>query len=102
MKKTINGLTYNTETAALIGSDSYNGSCTDFQSWEENLYVTSKGNYFLQGSGGPMSKYSTPIGNNGRGGGSDIIPLSKEDALAWAEEHDQDAVEHFVDMVEEA
>ena len=38
------------------------------------------------------------------GGGADLIPMSKADALAWAESHlDLEEVEvHFSDMLEDA
>jgi hypothetical protein len=104
MKATIEGKTYNTETATCIAKDGYPGSVTDFQNWVEHLYVTAKGSYFLYGSGGPMSKYAEPCGNNSMGGGSKIIPMTKAEALAWCEEHEcEDAIEkHFADMVTEA
>jgi hypothetical protein len=104
MKATINGKTYNTETASPIASAGYPGSVTDFQNWDESLYLTAKGSYFLHGSGGPMSAYAEPVGNNGMGGGSRIIPMTKAEALAWCEQREcQDAIEqHFADMVTEA
>jgi hypothetical protein len=102
MKKTINGKTYNTETAKEIGSWSNNYYYNDFNHCQESLYVTKKGNYFIHGSGGPMSKYSVSVGNNCWGGSSDIIALTESEALEWAEEHDQDAVKHFSHLLEEA
>jgi hypothetical protein len=100
-RKVINGKIYDTETAEHLGSDSY-GCSGDFDSWAENLYVTKRGNYFLQGRGGARSCYAVSCGNNSVGGGSDIRPLTRVEALAWAEAHDQDAMEHFADMLEEA
>jgi hypothetical protein len=104
MKKTINGKTYNTETAEEITYTSSHLYTNDFGYWSETLHKTKKGNYFLYGSGGAMSKYSEPCGNNGRCGGSDIIPLTMDEALEWCEEHDeQEAIEReFSLMVEEA
>lgn len=102
MQQVIDGKRYNTETATLLGSGRYNGNCTDFQYWQESLYVTAKGNYFGAGSGGPMSRYSTAVGNNGRGGGSNIRTMTKQSAMEWAEAYDQDALEHFADMVSDA
>ena len=104
MRQTIDGKTYNTNTAELIAEDSYNGSTSDFQWWCEELYITKKGAYFLCGRGGAMSSYAESCGNNGRGGGSQIIPMTKAEALAWCEEHDAEAAieEHFSDMVEDA
>jgi hypothetical protein len=34
-----------------------------------------------------MSKYSCPVGNNGRGGSSDIIALSESEAMEWMEKY---------------
>jgi hypothetical protein len=103
MKTTINHLTYNTETAEEIASDSH-GYSSDFNHWEETLYKTKNGNYFLHGKGGAMSRYSEACGNNSYCGGSEIIPMTEEEALAWCEEHDcQDAIEeHFKHMIQEA
>lgn len=104
MKQVIGGKVYNTETAEVIGSYSNNLSYSDFRNFEETLYLTKKGNYFLAGQGGPMTKYAESVGD-GLGSGSDITPLSKESALQWAEQYcgdDEDVMEHFKDMIEEA
>jgi hypothetical protein len=102
MTKTINGKRYNTETATEIGHFNNGYYYNDFYHYSETLYKTNKGNYFLYGSGNAMSKYSCSVGNNGRGGSSDIIPLTESEALEWAEEKDQDAVDHFSHLLEEA
>jgi len=56
MKKTINRKVYNTETATLIKTNtvSYFG---DPAGYEESLYQTKKGDYFVYGVGGVESKY---------------------------------------------
>lgn len=104
MKRTIEGKTYNTETAEEIGYNCSHLYCSDFGWWEETLHKTKKGNYFLHGSGNAMSKYSCPVGNNGSGGDSEIIPMTEEEALEWCEEsNNQDSIEkHFSNLVEEA
>lgn len=76
MKAIINGKRYNTETATEVASDGY-GLPNDFRSWEEVLYLTPRGNWFLWGKGGPMTKYRQDTGN-GWTGGSRIIPLSPD------------------------
>ena len=50
-----------------------------------------------------MSKYARPCGDM-TGGGSDIIPLTKGEALEWLENHDEtDAIEkYFANEIEEA
>lgn len=56
MKKTINRKVYNTDTATLIKSNtvSYFG---DPAGYEEVLYKTPKGEFFVYGVGGEESKY---------------------------------------------
>lgn len=104
MKKTINGKTYNTETAELL-AEYWNGlSSTDFGYCSEDLYRTKKGSYFLHGCGGPMSKYAESMGNSSWSGGSNIVPLSETEALTWCEEHDcEEAIdEYFSHLIQEA
>jgi hypothetical protein len=104
MKATINLLTYNTETADELASDSGGGYCNDFHHWEETLYRTQKGNHFLHGVGGAMSRYAEACGNNSYGGGSAIVPLTEAEALEWCEEHGcEDAIDtYFNHLTEEA
>ena len=87
MKKIISGKLYDTDTAKLLGSDSYRGSVTDFSYWNESLYLKRTGEYFLHGEGGPMSRYARSIDQNSWSGGERIIPLSPAKAREWAEEH---------------
>ena len=103
MKKIINSKIYNTETAKSIASYRAGLGKGDFRNYEEILYKTAKGVFFLAGSGGPMTKYSEPCGNM-TGGGSGIIPLTKEGALSWLEGHAfTDEIErYFSDLIEEA
>ena len=62
MKQIINGKTYNTETATELGHY-WNGlSDSDFRHISESLYRTKNGRYFLAGEGGPMTRYSHPVG----------------------------------------
>ena len=104
MRTTINSLTYNTETADELASDSSAGGRNDFRHWEETLYRTQKGNHFLHGTGGPMSRYAEACGDNSYGGGSAIVPLTEAEALEWCEEHGcQSAIDdHFNHLTEEA
>ena len=86
MKKVINRKRYDTDTATLMGSDSYSNS-RDFNHWTEELYRKSNGEYFLYGEGGPLTKYARTVGQNEWTGGEKIMPLSVEAAKKWAEEH---------------
>jgi len=77
---------YNTETAEQIGYDAYSNP-GDFHHWEETLYRTQKGRYFIAGGGGPLSSWGVPISNNGRGGSTGIRALTEAEALDWCESH---------------
>ena len=87
MKKIIDGRRYDTDTATLLGSNSYSGSVRDFAWWEETLYVKRTGEYFLLGEGGPATKYATQIDRNNWSGGWRIMPLTIEEAKAWTEKN---------------
>jgi len=109
MKKIINGLRYNTENAVLIGEADNVGngvdSATDFSYWSAGLYKTPRSaRFFLAGEGGPMSRFSHTVSQNSWSGGSDLIPMTKEEAMEWAEAHlNYDEVEkHFSDLIEDA
>lgn len=104
MKKVINGKVYNTETATEIDTYSNSYYTSDFNYFSETLYKTKKGNYFIHGVGNASSKYSCSVGNNGRGGSSEIIPLSESEAMNWLEENgDPEIIEkEFPHLLEEA
>jgi len=103
MKRIINGLSYDTTTATFIHNTSAYGP-SDFRWYDESLYRTRNGRYFLAGEGGPMTRWAAPAEGNCRTYGNGIIPLSPAEALAWAEQHiDPDTViEEFSDHVENA
>lgn len=83
MKKIINGKLYDTRTAKLVGD--YSRRYGDFSDYDEELYKKRTGEFFLFGEGGPMSAYAKPEGMNSWSGGSDIRPLTYEEAREWAE-----------------
>lgn len=103
MKTTIDNKTYNTATATKVAEASNHAPANDFHAWWETLYLTQKGNWFLHGEGGPMTIYATEHHNRSTDG-ERIIPMSREQALAWCVEHNaQEAIDlHFADLVEEA
>ena len=76
---------YNTETAEKIQKWNNGLYSNDFKACEETLYKKKKGEYFIYGSGGALSKYAVPCGNKGICGSSDIIPLTKDEAKIWME-----------------
>jgi len=104
MKQIVKGKKYDTETAEMISTDSYS-NYGDLNYWNEEIYRTRKGNWFLAGEGGAMSRYSRAVGQNETGGGSAIIPLTEGEALAWLEDHacDPEAYEeYFTGILEDA
>lgn len=84
MKQIINGKLYDTATADMIGRWSNCELYGDFSYIEENLYKTRKGNYFLCCYGGPLTGYGVTVGNERRFG-VEIIPISMQEAIKWAE-----------------
>lgn len=104
MKAIIEGKKYNTETAEALGEGGSRPGISrgDFQWYEETLYRTKKGSFFLAGRGGAMTHYSRAIGG-GSSGGSGIQPLSVDGAREWAEHHlDTDEYEEIFGATEEA
>jgi hypothetical protein len=87
MKKIIKGKLYDTDTAQRLGWWDNGLAAMDFSYCEEYLFVKKTGEYFLYGTGGPMSKYSQPINDNNWSGSEMIIPLSYDAARDWAETH---------------
>ena len=101
MKKVIAGKVYNTQTAECVGEMSW-GSTRGFTDCNEELYRKRTGEFFLHGYGGGMSKYAKSVGQNSWGWGEAIIPMTLEEAKAWAEEHlDGDEYEKIFGIIEE-
>lgn len=85
MKKVIDGKLYNTETAILIHRDTSSSlSMSDFHYYDEGLYITKKGNYFLAGEGHAQTRWATSD-RRSRSWGSGIIALNVNEALQWCE-----------------
>ena len=72
MKKTICKVEYDTTTAALVKKVTY-GNWGDPDGYEETLYVTENGKYFLYVNGGESSKHAK----------EDIKRMSKASAEEW-------------------
>lgn len=78
---------YDPKTAEFIA---YRCSDADsFIRYEESLYRTQDGEYFLDGEGGALSKYAQYCEDGSLGAGKDIIPLSKKEAIEWAKKYDK-------------
>ena len=103
MKKIISGKRYDTETAQKVAHYSNGLGRRDFRGYDEDLYRTKNGNWFLYGDGGPMTKYARPCGNM-TSGGTDIIPLTAADAQLWLEEKgfNEEVERYFAESVVDA
>lgn len=86
MKQYIKNKSYDTSTAAHIGSYEYGGA-SDLDHFCETLYRKRTGEYFLHGSGGAMSRYAVMSVANSWSGGEKISPLTADQAREWAQEH---------------
>lgn len=104
MKRIINGKSYNTETAECVAYWSNSYYPGDFHYFEEGIYRTKKGAWFVAGEGGALSKYSRSCGGNGSCGGDGIEPISEKEAQEWLESRDLtgELEEHFSSEIEEA
>lgn len=69
MKKSISRKVYNTDTAELIKTNNY-GEFGDPAGYQESLYKTPKGDFFIYGVGGAESKYPE----------EDIVTVTPEEA----------------------
>ena len=83
MKKVINNKLYNTETAECLGSYSNGYDPRKFDWYKESLYRKQTGEFFLHGTGGPLTAYASKS-VDGRGSGELIIPLIEDKAMEWA------------------
>ena len=86
MRKIINGKSYDTNTAKLIGSRD-NGEYGGFDFISESLYLKRTGEYFLHGRGGARTCYARYVGAESWCGGEQIIPLNLTSASSWAEKN---------------
>lgn len=86
MIKIINGKKYSTETAKMVTSWSNGYGSNDFHHYCEDLYLKKTGEYFIEYSGGPMSRCSVSVGSD-ICGSSGIIPLTEEETKEWIIKH---------------
>ena len=86
MRKTIANKSYDTDTAALVGTWD-NREYGNFDYVSESLYRKRTGEYFIHGEGGARSRYAESRGNNSWAAGEAITPLNIESATEWAQEH---------------
>ncbi|MBE5739904.1 MAG: hypothetical protein E7349_03490 [Clostridiales bacterium] len=77
MQKTICKKVYDTETSTLIKKVTF-GTFGSPDGYEETLYQTESGNFFLYTNGGAESKYKK----------EDITRMSAEKKNAWLKDHE--------------
>lgn len=98
MRRYVNGLRYDTETATEVTSVGSDFGKSDFQWWTADLYVTKSGRWFLHGRGNAASRFSKPAfgSGNGRQEGSGIEPLLNGEALRLLEDANEfDAIDRY-------
>jgi hypothetical protein len=91
MRKIIDGKIYNTETAEMVVTWDSGDSRSDFRYEDNYLYRTKRGNWFLSGEGGPMSRWARRCGS-GYSGGSGIQALTVDEAREFVERHGTTAI----------
>lgn len=103
MKRIVNGKRYDTDKADLVAEASH-GTPGDFSFYEESLYHTRRGAWFVYGEGGPSSPYSQQVGSGSRGAGSAVVPLEDTEAMRWLEKegYTSDLEEWFGSQIEDA
>ena len=77
MKKVICKVEYDTDASTLVKKYTF-GAFGEADGYEESLYVTEKGNYFLYVNGGTDSIYPT----------EDIKRLAKNKVEQWMADHE--------------
>ncbi len=105
MKAISKGRRYDTDTATKIVDVSPSGyGRNDYKYEETALYRTDKGAWFLAGHGGPMTRWSRPVGQSGRTGGKGILPIYPEEARELLEERGEVEVleTYFAKQIEDA
>ena len=102
--KIIDRRVYDTRKAELVHDFWNNYGRGDFRFLAEDLYKTSKGNFFLLGSGGALTGYAVDAGGVTTGTDDNIIPLDKAEVVEWLENHrgSDKILELFPDECEEA
>ncbi|MDE7379568.1 MAG: hypothetical protein K2N14_00820 [Clostridia bacterium] len=76
MRKVIDGVTYDTQGATIDKKFTY-GTPGDATGYEETLYITFDGKYFIYTFGGAQSKYPH----------EDITPIAREQVRDWVMSH---------------
>ncbi len=72
MCKEIDGVSYDTATSTIDKKFTY-GVPGDPYGYEETLYITNDGRYFIYTNGGCKSKYPK----------ENVVPIAREDVKSW-------------------
>lgn len=86
MRRIIEGITYNTATAVLIGEWRNTLDIKDAKWCHEILFKTQEGRYFIWGCGGTRSPYKF-VNNPNHSSRTEITPLGVHEAMIWAKKH---------------
>ena len=76
MRREISGVVYDTLASTIDKKFTY-GAPGDPYGFEETLYITNDGRYFVYTNGGISSKYPT----------ENIVPIAREDVKNWILSH---------------
>jgi hypothetical protein len=103
MKRIVNRKIYDTEKAKLIAESNCSEPRNSFGFFEEYLYKTKNGNWFLMYYGGAATKYAVE-NSNAWSDSTGIHPLTKNDVCDWLERngHTEKLEEYFSDWIMEA
>ena len=83
MQKMVKGTCYDTDKAHELAHHIFMPDKNDPCWFEESLYETWTGSYFLHGFGGSDTEYGQPDGEGGYKDGENIFPLNEDDAKEW-------------------
>ena len=92
MKKTINGRKYDSDTAKAVAE--FSNDIGEFTEVIETLHQKRGGEFFLHCMGGPNTIYGEPRGENWRGYGQSIRPMTAAEAEEW-EKSRSEAIGNF-------
>ena len=75
MRKILDGVLYDTETAQHLYTDEVNNKHRDFYNYRKECYRKENGEYFIVYSGGPCSPYKIEHPNGDTTGDEGILPV---------------------------
>ena len=102
MKKILNGMRFDTNTAEKVGEWDNGLPANDFSTLGETLYRTKRRKqFFLHGEGGPMTWCAKSSGPNTSTGGQEMRLMTDAEAFEWAQRHmSPDDVEDYFEVAE--